>query len=244
MARLISDIVQTEIIDKLDGKLKLTEVLPYDLVSGTQLVKFCTPKWLALYNFACLDNDEAKRMAITGPDENGYYAVQVSEPNNLPAFGELTTLSNLALKNPLLFVGTLKNTKVEWAKFSLDEKEKLPFIWLTKPTAETFNGNNSSIERTSNLVLWFVHWSDWTKLNADREDEAVKPLFELVEYFTKAITKNTATFKDFDNFETQDYPKLATESPNGVENMVFDSTLSGVSVNISVDILVKNCNNC
>lgn len=241
MARLISDIVQSEIIDRLDGVLKITEVGVYDFGTGTQPVKFCSTKWLDLYNSVIFFGDE---LEVSGPDGSGFYTVQLAEAGNFPPNGSITVNSLITLKNPLLFVGTLLNTRVEWARFSKDEKEKLPFIWLTKPTSETFRGKNPSVERTSNLILWFVHWSDWGKLNADREQEAVRPIFELVEAFTKAITGNTSAFLDFQEFSTEDFPKLATETPDGAENMIFNSTLSAVRVNISIDILVKNCNNC
>lgn len=230
MARLISDIVEVEILNEMDTTLTVTA---FDaVVAGTQRVKFCSPKWLALFWRV---NVGAESFAVSGPDVDGYYTLTTDT-----SVGFNTQID---LPLPQFFCGTLLNTKLEWARFSRKEKEKLPFVWLASPTIEVFGGDSSPDSRNSDLDLWFVHYSDWGKLNADREDEAVKPLFSLLEAFTKALVANPL-FESFTGPTTKDFPKFATETPQGAQDVVFDSTLSAVNAKINVSIFAKGCLNC
>lgn len=231
MARLISDIVEDEILDNIDSTL---EVIAYEApVNGVQLVKFCRDKWIKLSNKLLVSGSLT---SVSGPDVNGFYSVEVSGSGI-----DFTTV--VSLPPVKYFVGTLLNTTLEWSRFSDSERDKLPFIWLVKPTNEVFN-EIGAVERRSDLVLWFVHWSDWTKLNADREEEAIRPLMELVEAFVAAVESNTAAFESYTNYTTKDFPKFATETPQGAENVIFGSTLSAVNMNISINIFASDCINC
>lgn len=231
MARLISDIVEQEILQKIDRSLKIEQLVPAAF-GAPQKVKFCTDKWYKLFERVTVVRSDYE---LGEPDKSGFYEV--------PAGLTLTYTTEVLLPLPVFFCGTLSNTKLEWSKFSTKERDKLPFVWLTKPTAETWPGGNPGVRRSAQLELWFVHWSDWTKLNAYREQEAVRPLFALFEAFTDAITANPI-FDGFDVANTKDFPKFATESPNGVENTIFESTLSAVNANLTINIFQSCCKNC
>lgn len=234
MARLISEIIEEEVIDKMDLSLIVTDFEPATGSPLTQRVKFCSNRWLKLFSCVVIDGNE---IAATVEDD-GYVTLAIGA--TVPAVNFNTVIT---LKKPYYFVGTLLNTKLEWAKFSTSEKKKLPFIWLVKPTSETFNDAQAGIERTSDVEAWFVHWSDWSKLNAYREEEAVKPLMALLDAFIKAIVDNPL-FDEYDNYVIKDFPKFGTETPNGSANTVFDSTLSAVKLNLSLLIFAHDCANC
>lgn len=237
--KLISEIIQEEIIDKLDNSLEIVSleepVTVGDLV--TQEVTFCCLKWLKLYNQAFNSETEEpfKVYSISGKTVK----FELIEGNNAI---ELNT--PLAIKKPILFNGTLLNTQLEWTKLTLDEREKLPFIWLESPTPETFGNDETGIARTSACRLWFVHWSDWQLLNANRQAEAIKPLSSLVEEFIATIDRNTIYFAGYDNFLMRDFPKFGTQAPNGAERSILSATLSALGVDISVKILKRYCENC
>lgn len=230
---LISDIVENVIIAGLDNTLAVKEVFP--VINDRQKVRFCNNKWIKL--FSGVFNGEAPVSILEY--EGNDVIFEVSEEAQ-----EFTLLSTVTIPKPIFFNGTLSNTKLEWAKFSNDERAKLPFIWLVSPTIETGNNRDTGIAKSSAMKLWFVHWSDWKKLNADRQDEAIRPLKTLEAAFIQSIDKHTAVFEGYDNFTSADYPKFGTTNPEGIDKVVFDSTLSAVELDITVRIFANYCQNC
>lgn len=230
--KLISDIVREEIIDKLDNVLEIVSV--GTVAQGKQYVTFSCIKWLKLYDHAIVNGLNYSIDSINGNTVTFLITnVNVAITNN----------SVVLVKKPLLFNGTLSNTKLEWSKFDTKERNKLPFIWLVSPTDETDNAINSTTLNYQ-LKLWFVHWSDWNKLNADRQDEAIRPLKVLEKYFKEAIKNNASVFNSFTNQTTRDFPKFGTLGTNGIEKTIFDSTLSALEFDISLEIFKRYCLKC
>lgn len=217
---LASDIVETLILPRLDNKLKATTI------NGQQVTFKCL-KWFKLYGFVIYNGQELKPTAISG---------------NTLTFNTETEFSDaFTLKLPLFLYGTLSNTKEEWNRFENDERKKLPFIWLVSPSSVR-KSNDSTIANDLDLLLWFVHWSDWSKLNNDRMSDAVKPLKSLVDAFVNVLDEHKGTFIEYSGVEMRDFPKFGTTSKDGIEKKLFDSTLSAIELSINVKVNAENCN--
>lgn len=234
--KLISDIIEQEIINKLDNQLRVESFSA--VANNEQTVTFCDIKWLKLYEFVTVNNVKLIVKSIT---------------NNTVVFKITTQSINYStlvlIQKPLFFNGTLSNTKYEWSKYLNDfgvnsERDKLPFIWLVSPTDEITNGYDQGSTRTATCKLWFVHWSDWNLLNIDRQNEAIRPLYSLVNAFQQAIVKNGSMFKGFNQYTTRDFPKFGVENTNGIEKQIFDSTLSAVEFDVNLEIFARYCENC
>ncbi len=228
--KLASEIVEDYIIPLVDARIKPIEVSA--VANGRQIVQFKCLKWIKLFELVYNNGNEVNIISYL-PENRVVFQV------DLPALKfELTSV--VTLKKPIFLVGTLSNTKQEWARFELDERKKLPFIWLVSPT------NRRKIESKSNVFtlsfdLWFVHWSDWSKLNADREDEAIKPLSIFADYFFRAIETNKSKFVSYKGLDISDYPKFGRKDKNGVETMLFDSTLSAIHGTVDVTMHDECC---
>jgi len=234
--RLISEIIEQEIINKLDNTLRVESFS--QVANSEQVVTFCNVKWIKLYEFAYVNGVELQVKSIDGNEVTFTITSQSINYQTL-----------VTIKKPLFFNGTLSNTKYEWSKYLNDdginsERSKLPFIWLVSPTDEITNGFEQGSTRTSQCKLWFIHWSDWNLLNIDRQDEAVKPLYALMDEFQRTILRNASFFKGFNSFTTRDFPKFGTESQNGIEKQIFDSTLSAVEFDVNLEIFARYCENC
>jgi hypothetical protein len=249
MADLMIDIIRDHILPGLDVSLKVTAIeAPIDITyPTTQRVKFCDNKWLRLYNKVNVVIDEVDTeidVVETGVaewqyDEDGYVNFTINSADEI--FDLLTAAT---LNRPISFNGTLSNTKLEWAKYSNDERDKLPFIWLVSPTSTTGTQQVDGGVKNSAWKLWFVHWSNWSKLNDDRQEEAVRPLFALYSEFMKTIERLTYVFDGYDNVTTRDFPKFGTETPNGIDKTIFDSTLSAIETDVTVKIFARYCELC
>ena len=141
---LIVDYIQTGILDKMDTKLTVLEAGP--VINGLQIVRFSCNRWLKLYDLAIVNGGEVAVAEYLG----SFVRFDVGDSAGI------TLESDVRLKVPILLNGTLSNTKEEWNRFELDERNKLPFIWLVSPTKIETEDQNSPFV-TAQLDLWFVH---------------------------------------------------------------------------------------
>lgn len=223
MANLISDIVKSQIVDRLDNELKVIRAGTWSSITQLQTVTFCDLKWLSLYGKFIEGQDV---ISISGNQ------VVLTSPTPL-AQGEI-----LHIEKPKFFHGTPYNTVQEWHDFTTNERDKLPFIWLVTPTTEKYNDYKSTVERTSSCKVFFVHWSDWQMLNQNRVNETIAPLHRVVDSFLDAVNDNPSAFDTLQNNGTRkDFPKFGRESSKGIEEVIMNSTLGAVSLDI--DLRVK-----
>jgi hypothetical protein len=233
--KLINETIQEEIIDKLDNVLIIESVQP--VINDAQAVTFCCLKWLKLYNFVTLNGVQYPCVSVNVNTKT----VVFDMPTGADAF---TVFDEPTLNRPLLLNGTLKNATEEWANLSLNEREKLPFLWLVSPTLERLAPLDSGLWKTSDVKLWFVHWSDWTQKNITRQAEAIKPLMALIQSFTDAIDENSVTFEGYEGVDLRDFPKFGTLNEKGIDKVIFPSTLSAVEFDISLKLFRKYCEKC
>lgn len=239
--KLISEQIQAFVIDKLDNSLKAVEVGIFDDVNMQQSITFCDAKWLKLYLDRLLINGVPHKIVEVISEVQ--FVVQTDV--------ELTILEIYSIPKPLLLNGTLSNTKWEWNKYvdptskQNKEREKLPFIWLISPTEEKISDYGSGNTKTVVGKFWFVHWSDWKKLNVDRQDEAIKPLIALTNEFINTMLRNGHIFVGESlSYSRRDFPKFGTENETGIEKALFDSTLSAVEIDMNFQMFNRYCENC
>lgn len=228
---LTQSIVEDEIVAKLDNTMRVTDVGVW--ANDTQELTFCGLKWLKLY-------DEFLQ---------GYLVIDYVDENTVIIQTEVPIVKGeiLTIQRPLFFHGTPYNTISEWHNFvdangQNREDAKLPFIWLKTPTRDEWYGFKSPMSRDSNLEVFFVHWSDWGKLNEDRVNKVIQPLMQLVAEFQNTINKNRTAFAPLeDKGMTKGYPKFGNETPNGIEKTIFESTLGAVKLEIDIKIKRGKC---
>jgi hypothetical protein len=228
MDHLISDIVKQHIVDLLDNEVRIIRAGTWSSVTEMQTVTFCDIKWLRLYN-QFLEGQEV--ISIVG----NQVTLTTSQP--------LAQGETLTIERPKFFHGTPYNTVQEWHDFTTNEREKLPFIWLVTPSNERFNDYKTTIQRVSSCQLFFVHWSDWQMLNQNRVNETIEPLHRLIDNFVETIDDNVRAFGKLDNRgQRRDYPKFGRESNKGIEEVIMNSTLG--AVRLEIDLRIKRDLKC
>ena len=238
---LVSEIIEQDIINKMDNVLGALAFGEHDPETGLQDVDFCNIKWLKLYLDRLLINGNPHKVkAVNG-------TVVTILVGDEPLIGDEV----FTLPLPMFLNGTLSNTKWEWNKYVdpttkvNSERDKLPFIWLVSPTEERIDSYDLGSSTTVVAKLWFVHWSDWKKLNIDRQDEAIKPLIALQKEFIATMLRFSYIFDGRSlSYSTRDFPKFGTENENGIDKAMFDSTLSAVELDMNFKLLNRYCENC
>lgn len=220
MAYLISDIAATEIVAKLPNRLKVLKASP--VVNDEQTLLFCDVKWLELFMEL---KDGAKVLDVAGN------SVTVSTTTAYEV-GDI-----VEIPIPKFFHGTPYNTVKEWHDFSTIEREKLPFIWLVTPVNERYNDFRQTVERVANCKFLFVHYSNWLELNQSRVNDTIRPLHKLIDSFIQIVNYAPLIFDKLQNDGTRkEYPKFGRETSKGIEEVIMNSTLGAVSLDIELRI--------
>lgn len=230
---LISDLIE-QTVGQMDNTLEVKSFGA--VVNDVQQVTFCCNKWLKLYGSLEVDG---VGVSVNSYGGDGSVFLDINDPAQEINFNSVVTI-----QIPLFLDGNLTTVQWEWSKLSLDERAKLPFIWQVAPTPETINNTDTGIGKTSDLTMWFVHWSDWSKMNAERQSEAIRPLMALVSEFVKTIDRLTHIFEGYDSYSQKDFPKMGTETPQGIEKTFFGTTLSAIELKMSVRIFARYCEKC
>jgi len=217
---LLTDIVENEIVSKINNKLRVKEVVS-TIGTDITIVKFCDNKWLSLY---------AGQGAFGSINSDGSVSVN-QEP--LLQVGDI-----VELPIPIFRHGTPLNTVEEWSKYETVEQNKLPLIWLVTPYTERVNDYNQVIERNCDVKLFFIHTSDWlNSLNEGRVNQSVKPLAALVDEFERAINANRGYFGMLKKTTRKHYPKFGTEQSDGsTKTTIFNSTLAAIELKMTLDV--------
>lgn len=169
----IVDIVEEQIVNRMNNQLTVK-------LSANKNVQVCDLKWSRV-NKGLLDSDN-----------NGYIIESINyELNQLRLTDDFEGVDDFVYLEPPLYVhGTPKTTNIEWTKLTNNELAKVPFIWLVEPVPEKFLGDDSSVERESEIRVLFCDnrdGSQWT--NGDIHAERSKTLYKMIDSFIEAIQK-------------------------------------------------------
>lgn len=229
--RDIAYIVRDEIVDKMDNTVVVLSINGNDLT-------VCNVKWAAILKIV---TDSANRQ---------YQITAVNHDTNIitvnPLGDYLFSSGVLNLNVPSYFTGTPLATDQEWRKFTDDERNKTPFIWLVEPTSETlYDDDFRGIERDSDIHVVFLdsnNVEDW--LTLDTHANRLQSLYNMRTEFVNAINNNQSVFHSIKNSTVRNLTKFGTESKNGFEANIISANLTGVDNRLTVSILRKACNNC
>ena len=216
-------IVENEIINKIDNSVTITEIV------STNSVKLCSVAWLKV----------GKTLTVSG---NSYIVESIDFATGVvtltTAFTDSIGVGYIEL--PAYRFGTPKTTNMEW---SPNELGATPCVWLVEPVSERFMGNESSVERESDLRLLLIDSRDAVNwLNKDIHDNRSASLYLLQDAVVKAINNN-AFFKRFTDFSSRNLTKLGTENAQGFERNIIDSDLTALDLRLTLPIY-KRSNNC
>jgi len=138
--------------------------------------------------------------------------------------------------------GTRLAANNEWTRSGADLTAKLPLIWLLETMNERFGGQESSIERSSDLRIFILEETNVREFyTRDHREQVVRPMQELAIELVRVVT-NTARFKRPENFQIRSFSRFGVEETKGVVQNILDANLSGVELQLTLDIYKEN--NC
>ena len=168
-------------------------------------------------------------------------SITVEPIDGAPAFG-----GSIVVAPSITFLhGSPMSTNNEYLQLLPRESlDKTPFIWLLESYEYENGARDASIIANYSARLFFhaLFYRDWD--NSDHNDQAIKPMENLVKAFREVIDKDFS-FKSLDTFRSRVRPRFGVEVANkGNEDKIIDETLSGVEVNMNIELYDLSICNC
>jgi hypothetical protein len=177
-------------------------------------------------------------------DGNSYLVVSVENNVSITISGGVLPLVGLfAIDSPYYFNGTIKQTSGELNLIS-DVFQKTPLIYLRRTFSESFNDLKSAISHNSEVTLYFLTQASFESWNTSEFDtNAIEPMRNTVYAFIELLNKRRDLFGKITTYQLTDVIKFASTASNGYESKLFNESLSGVELSISLPIK-RGCKNC
>jgi hypothetical protein len=220
--RDIANIVEKEIVDKMNNVLTVKQILG-------NIITTCGVKW------ACVNK------VVQDSSGNDYDIVSVTHDTDTievrPLGAYVFTGTTLLLNTPHFFTGTPRATNTEWNEFSNDRRDKSPFIWLVEPTKEfDFPYSDTSIERDSKLRIAFIDTNDtdhWLTMAIHKN--ILQSLYNMRTEFLDTI-KRGLLFEGVSNSSVQNLTRFGTQGRNGSEENIIGENLTGLDSRLTLSI--------
>jgi hypothetical protein len=140
--------------------------------------------------------------------------------------------------------GSILQTSAELSDTS-DVFEVTPMAYLRRPISEKFELGDSSIDRTSEITIFFLTQANFNEWETEEHDvNAVIPMRNMAYEFIELVNKKRNLFTEVKEFGCEDMIKFGVVSDLGVKDKTyFTLTLSGVKLDFSLGIKKnENCN--
>jgi hypothetical protein len=233
--RDIYDLVQDEIFNKININIEVINASI--LTNGVQIVSFCSNKWLRVGQF--LTDSNNKQWKIILIDSNGN--VSIKKPQGATGVKSLDVLKVIS---PKFLFGTHISANNEYTLKQRKTNDLLPLIWLVENIREKEYGRDSSIERDSNLRFFFLDDIDpKNQLNEDFRKNAVTPMLALKDEFLNVI-QNNSIFVPYTSVDIRTITRFGNEKESGAFENILNDNLSGVELNITLNVYRNNKCNC
>jgi hypothetical protein len=228
MERDIVDIVQDEIISRIDNTVRVTSIIestPSDL-----RFTVCDYKWL-----------KTKGGHLRSAGDVFYYPDDIDpETGIIHAKNPGTALELrqvLTIKPPVFVHGTHRVTNVEWLRsINKDVRLGVPLIWLKETIPGMRYPEDHSQLKDETPTFYFLDEIDVVdSTNAEQRVQGVKPMLALVAAFYKAIEDGYEITRRSGSFE-KTISRFGNEMKDGMIENILDANLGGVEIRPTLTI--------
>lgn len=176
-------------------------------------------------------------------DSNTYDIISVNDSEIVLKGDTAPNVGKFTIANPYFFHGTILQTNEELSQIT-DCFQKYPAIYFRRTFVETWNRRNE-IEREAQVTLYFLTQANFEHWQIDEFDTyAIKPMRKLCYAFIEKINKHSQLQRS-ENWQITDNIKFATfTNEKGYESQKFNDTVSGVQLDITLNIRRNYKCNC
>lgn len=141
--------------------------------------------------------------------------------------------------------GSPASTNNEYLGIEQVSRDKTPFIWLLESYEYVQEALDSSIVANYDARLFFMDLtSEELWINDQHNDLAIKPMENLQIAF-KEVIDNDYSFKRMTSYRVRVRPRFGVEVTNqGSDDKIINEDLSGVEVNMTIELFDLSICNC
>jgi hypothetical protein len=154
-------------------------------------------------------------------------------------------VNQIVWPTPLFFqTGTRMAANQEWTMADSNLANKLPLVWLLETINEKFYGPQSTLERESELRIFFLDETDITQFyTEDHRTNVVQPMTDLAQKFMQVVL-NTPAGRMVETYQIRTFSRFGVESQKGVIQNILDANLSGVELQLTLPVFKTYCCDC
>lgn len=155
--------------------------------------------------------------------------------------------SNAKLTKPLFYHGTVIAATNELTGIRNQTNDTYPVVYLLEQFDETYYNEENSLDRLSNLRIFFLLDSNYGWQTPEHYEKVITPMRSLLNYFVDVVLDKSAYIDEeqIDSFDTTNRVRFGvyrTEQGNVVKQLSED--YSGIELRINLPILKANCVKC
>lgn len=140
--------------------------------------------------------------------------------------------------------GSPASTNNEYLDIEQVSRDKTPFIWLLESYEYEQGSPDSSVLAKFDARLFFLDLTFLKWDNDEHNDLSIKPMENLQTAF-KEVIDNDFTFKRLGNYRVRVRPRFGVEVTNkGSDEKIINEDLSGVEVNMTIELYDLSICNC
>jgi hypothetical protein len=211
-----------------------TQIVGVNTASG--VADFCETKWARTGKILTRVSDGEKWVISSVTLDESISATYMGATIPEPTFE-----GTFSLPSPYFITGTRLAANREWTIASNDVTSKTPIVWLLETTRETIYGRGQSLERASDLRIFFLDETNvkdyYTK---DHRVQVVQPMTQLVNSLIETIGAK-ASFDDVEDFQLVTFSRFGVEQETGFIQNIIDANLSGVELQFTLQKYKENC---
>lgn len=191
------------------------------------------------------DTLHARKLGKITIDSIDYTVQSVVNKTSITFIGSLPVALDFTVAAPFYFHGTPIMINEHLSQI-VDDRNKLPMVYLLEVFRETFDLDpESSIDRTSDLSIFFMDIADYANWDTDQHyQNAISPMRNLAESFINAVNNANGVGK-IANYTTINHANFGIYFTNqGHQTPIFNEKISGVELQITLPFkkdLTCNC---
>lgn len=193
---------------------------------GTYTIALCNTYWLNTMETVTIDSVEFTDLVVV--KDTSLTVTGVSIPTALTFF----------LDVPSYYHGTVIQTNEEITASSPNVTARTPMVYLLEIMSDDFKSDEDSLERTSDLRLFFLTEADEKNWKTDTHyTDAIDPMRKMVSFFVDEVLKKSKGLGKIEEYTVTNHANFGVYTTDkGHTKKIFNDSYSGCELRITLPI--------
>jgi hypothetical protein len=193
---------------------------------GTYTITLCNTYWLNTMETVTIDSVEFTDLVV------------VKDTSLTVTGASIPTAITFFLDVPSYYHGTVIQTNEEITASSPNVTARTPMVYLLEIISDDFKSDEDSLERTSDLRLFFLTEADEKNWKTDTHyTDAIDPMRKMVSFFVDEVLKKSKGLGKIEEYTVTNHANFGVYTTDkGHTKKIFNDSYSGCELRITLPI--------